>query len=132
METEYIELSQAMQYIIHLRILIQEVGNQLKMDFSNPAIMYYTVFEDNNIAIFLATPHRKTPRKRHIAVKYNLFREHVDKGKGIMIHSMESKEHKADVFTKVLPGKKNQHIRKFLAGWRFMIIQKQGGEREKG
>ena len=89
----------------------------MKMDFSNPAIMYYTLFEDNNIAIFLATPHRKTPRKRHIAVKYNLFREHVDKGKGIMIHRMESKEHKADVFTKVLPTETNQYIMMLHAVW---------------
>ena len=80
-----IALSQAMQNIIPLRKFLQEVGTQLKMDFVSPIIIHFTVFEDNNGPLGLDISLSKTPRNRHIAVKYYFFRIHVGKDIGIMI-----------------------------------------------
>ena len=91
LESEYIAISQAMHYLVHLWIFIQEVGTELNMEFSSPVIMNSAVFEDSNGALGLATSTRKTTRTRHIAVKYHFFREHVNEGKGIMIQRVESK-----------------------------------------
>ena len=55
------------------------------MEFAPPYIMHSTVFEDNYGDLGLTTSPRITPRTRHIAMKYHLFREHVGEGKGIMI-----------------------------------------------
>ena len=95
LESEYTALSQAMRDLLPLRLirLIQDIGTQFKMDFASPAIMYSTAFEDNNGALGLATPTRTNPRTRHISTKYHFFREHVGKGKGIMLHRVESKKH---------------------------------------
>ena len=88
----------------------------MKMEFSFSAIMIFTLFEDNNGTLGLVTSPRKTPRTRHISVKYHLFREHYGEEKGIMIHSVESKEKKADVFTNGLPSETFYYIRKLLTG----------------
>ena len=72
------------------------------MDFASPSIMNSTVFEGKNGTLGLDTPPRATESSRHIAVKHNFFREHFGEVKGIMIQRVESKEQKADVFTKVL------------------------------
>ena len=103
LEDEYIALSQAMHDILHLRRLLQEVGNQLKTDFAYPIIIHSTVFEDTNGNLGLATSPRTTPRSSYISVKYNFFMEHVGEGKEIMIQRVEFKEKKADVFTKESP-----------------------------
>ena len=68
------------------------------MDFASPAIIYSTVFEDNNGATGLATPSRKTQWMRLISENYHFLREHVGEGKWIMIHREESKEQKAGYF----------------------------------
>ena len=79
--------------------------------------MHSTVFEDNNGALGLAKSPRTTPRMHHIAMKYYFFVENSGEGKGIMTHRAESKDHKAYVFTKVLPAETFQYTRKLLAGW---------------
>ena len=48
-------------------------------------------------------------------MRYHFSRKHVGEIKEIMIHRVESKEHKVDVFTKVLPEETFQYIRKLLA-----------------
>ena len=103
LEAEYIALSQAMRDLLPFIKLLQEVGTQLNMEFASLTIMHSTLFDDNNGALGLVTSPRKTPRMRHIAVKYHLFREHVSEVKGIMIQRVEFKDQKSDIFTKVLP-----------------------------
>ena len=44
-----------------MRELLQEVGEQLKLDFAKPSQMHSTVFEDNNGAIGLATSPKIMP-----------------------------------------------------------------------
>ena len=66
-----------MRDLLPLRIFLQKVGTQLKIDFSYPDIMHYIVFKGENCDLRLATSLKTTPRERHIAVKYHFFREHV-------------------------------------------------------
>ena len=92
-----------MDNIPPLSQFIQKVGIQINMEFAPPASMHYAIFDNNNGALGFYTSPRKNPRTRHIVVKYNFLRDQVGEGKGIMDKRVESKEHKADVFTKGLP-----------------------------
>ena len=57
--------------ILSLRKFVKEGINQLNMDFTSLIIMQYTLFEDKNGAIGLATSPSKNPRMLHIAVNYH-------------------------------------------------------------
>ena len=92
-----------MNYLLPLRQFLQEVGTQLNMGFAPTVIMVSAIFEDQNGALGLDAPHKKNKSTHNIVVNYHLFREHVGEGKYIMIQRVESKENKADVFTKGLP-----------------------------
>ena len=116
-EAEYIALSQAMRELIPMRRLLQETGSALNLDFSKPAIIHSTVFEDNNGAISLATSPKISPRTKHIAIKYHHFRESVGEGKGIKIEPIDTTIQKADMFTKGLPAETLQRLRRLLMGW---------------
>ena len=85
LETEYIDLSQDMRDLLNLRKLIQEFGTQFNVGFESPTVIHCAVFEDKNCSLILATSPQKTPRTRHIAVKYHFFRENIGEGKGVMI-----------------------------------------------
>ena len=63
----------------------------------------------------MATSPRMTPKAKHIAVKYNWFRQHV--GKEFVIWKIESQNQRADIFTKGLQGQIFVSIRKLLCGW---------------
>ena len=65
--------------------------------------MHSKVFEENNVTLDLAKSPKENPRTSHIAMKYHLLRENFGEGKGIMIQTADSKDQKADVFTKGLP-----------------------------
>ena len=62
----------------------------------------YTVYEDNNGAIFVATSTNINPTSKHATVKYHWFRQNI--GKEIVIRMIESEYQKSDIFTKVLQG----------------------------
>ena len=117
LEAEYIALSSAMQDLLPMRRVLEEIGQQLKLDFVKPAMLHSTVFEDNNGALGLAKAPKLTPRTKHIAVKYHWFKDHIGKEKGFDLVKVESAEQKADIFTKGLPVATFDHIRKLLMGW---------------
>jgi hypothetical protein len=116
-EAEYIALSQSMRDLLPMRRLLQEIGDKLQLGFSKPAILHSTVFEDNSGALSLATSPKINPRTKHIAVKYHHFRESVGEDKGVSIVKIDTKEQKADIFTKGLPRETHEYIRKLLMGW---------------
>ena len=116
-EAEYITLPQAMRDLIPMRRLLQETGSALNLDFSQPAILHSTVFEDNNGALSLALSPKMSPRTKHIAIKYHHFREHVGEDKGILVVKIDTTLQKVDIFTKGLPAETHQNIRKLLMGW---------------
>ena len=63
--------------------------------------LHCTLFEDNNGALELATMHRYRPQKKHISIKYHLFRRKVRNGM-IKIKPIDTKDQIPDQFTKVL------------------------------
>ena len=84
------------------------------MDFVSPIIIHYTVFEDNNGPLGLDISLSKSPRNRHIAVKFNFFRIHVGEDRGIMIQGVYSKYQKT-YFLSNSYQKKNQYNRKSIS-----------------
>ena len=121
LEAEYIALSQAMRELLPLRRLLKEIVAELAMDVPD-CQLHSKVFEDNNGALGLATSPKLTPRTKHIAVKYHFFRDHITqsgcKGStGITIHKIDTKEQKADMFTKGLPAEVFEYIRSITMGW---------------
>jgi hypothetical protein len=116
-EAEYIALSQAIRELLPMRALFQEVGTTLKLKCANPTILHSTVFEDNNGALSLATSPKISPRTKHIAVKYHHFRSKIGSDKGIIIQRVDTKEQKADIFTKGLGAQQFDYIRRLVMGW---------------
>ena len=106
-----------MRDLLPMRRLLQEVGRVLELAFAKPAILYSTVFEDNNGALSLAQSPKITPRTKHMAVKYHHFRTSVGVDKGILIEKIDTDVQKADIFTKGLATDKHQGLRKLLMGW---------------
>jgi hypothetical protein len=115
LESEYICLSQAVRELLPMRRLLLEVGKRVGMEFAQTPLVHSTIFEDNNGALGLASSPKITPRTRHIATKYHWFREHI--GKGIEIVKVDTKEQKADCFTKGLTEGPFKVIRKLVMGW---------------
>ena len=117
LETEYIALSQSMRDLLPMRRILAEIGEKCKLDFMKPAMIHSTIFEDNNGALGLATAPKLTPRTKHIGVKFHWFKSHIGEDKGILITNVESRNQKADIFTKGLPAELFEHVRKLLMGW---------------
>jgi Reverse transcriptase (RNA-dependent DNA polymerase) len=114
LESEYIALSTAIQELIPLRRILQEVGTALS---SQPSIIRSTCFEDNNGALGLVLTPRMTPHTKHIAVKYHFFKSMIGEDKGIIIRRVDSALQKADIFMKGLTQETFESIQKLLMGW---------------
>jgi hypothetical protein len=127
LEAEYIALSTAMRDLVPLRRLLQEIGSEMNLDFAQPALTHSTIFEDNNGALGLASSPKMTPRTKHISVRYHWFRSMIGPGpthndpngtgEGILIKRVDTKQQKADIFTKGLTEESFQNIRLLLMGW---------------
>ena len=108
--------SHSVRSLLPLKSLIKEVIDNLGIDSENfKFVSSSTIYEDNNVAIVVATSPRMTPTSKHIAVKYHCFRQHV--GKEFVIRKIESENQKADIFIKGLQGQIFARIRKFICGW---------------
>ena len=99
-----------------MKIIIKELIDNLvidsdKLKFVSSSILY----EDNKGAIFVSTSPRMNPASKHIAVKYHWFRNYV--GKESVIREIESKNQKADIFTKGLQGEMFVRISILICGW---------------
>jgi predicted nuclease of restriction endonuclease-like RecB superfamily len=106
-----------MRDLLPMRRVLSEIGENLKLDLVQPAMIHSTIFEDNNGALTLATAPKLTPRTKHIAVKYHWFKELIGKEKGFLIERVDSVDQKADIFTKGLPAALFEHVRKLVMGW---------------
>ena len=74
------------------------------------------LFEYNNGAIELAMAQKICPRTKHTALKYNHFREHVQKGL-LEINPIDTLAQVADIFTKAFPFPIFNYLRKKMMGW---------------
>ena len=106
-------MSHSVKALLPLKSLIKEVIDNLGIDSEKlKFVSSSTIYEDNNGAIVVATSPRMTPSSKHIAVKYDCFRQHV--GKEFVIRKIESENQKADIFTKGLQGQIFARIKKCL------------------
>ena len=80
-----------------------------------------TLWEDNSAALCLMElPLPKiTPRSKHFAVKLYWFKSHLGEAGGnqIFAKKIDTKEQKADIFTKGLRTEDFRRIRQLLLGW---------------
>ena len=114
-ESEYIALSTAMREVIPFLNLMQEISELFPVSKKKP-VFKCKVFEDNESCIKVAKSPKFTPRTKHIAIKYHHFRTYVQDGT-IEIHSIDTKEQIADIFTKPLADASFVYLRKLLMGW---------------
>ena len=114
-EAEYIALSQSMRDLIPLRGILKELSGLLNVNNITP-ITHSSAFEDNNGALELAREPKYRPRTKHIAKKYQHFREHV-KNKTIRVIAINTKEQIADIFTKPVEKATFEYLRFKLMGW---------------
>ena len=77
-----------------------------------------TVHEDNQGALALANlePGRNTPRSKFYALKYHWFRSWL-KPKEIELQYIDTKDQKADMFTKSLGTAEFRRARQLTCGW---------------
>jgi hypothetical protein len=114
---EYVAFSMAMREVLPMRALLQEIGSKLGLAFLQKSLIRSTVFEDNMGCLSLVNVPKMSPRNKYIALKYHFFRSQIGESKGIVAKYVNTKEQKADIFTKGLPEAQFQHIRKLLIGW---------------
>lgn len=93
-EAEYMSMALAVQEVVWLRQLLEEMG--LKSVGATP------VFVDNKSAISMATNHGYTPRAKLIDLRAHFVRDHVSKETIEVIH-VSSAQQLADYLTKPLP-----------------------------
>ena len=75
LHSEYVELYRSVRELLPLKNIIKEVIDILRIDSKKlNYVSSFTVYEDNNGAIVLATSPRTTPTSNHVAVKYHWFR----------------------------------------------------------
>ena len=74
--------------LLPLKSIIKEVIYNLRIDIEKLKFMLiYTIYEDNNESIVIATSPRMTTTPKNIAFKYHWFRLHV--GKESVIRKIE-------------------------------------------
>lgn len=117
MHAEYVALSTACRDVIPLRELVLELSNVYNLPTDKPTIKS-TVYEDNEGALRLANTElpRTTPRSKHYGIIYHWFREHVSNGT-IEVVPIKTENQLADIFTKGLPWRSFEKLRKHLMGW---------------
>jgi hypothetical protein len=129
MEAEYIVLSQAMRELIPLLGILEELTPVLHLNKDQPHVFWKScsfddnynnlvadLYKDNAGAYELAKAPKTRCRTKHIALKYNHFREHVSNGT-IKINLIGTKDPIANIFMKALDKPSFTHLRKLLCGW---------------
>ncbi len=115
MEAKCIALMQALCKVIPLAKLMQEL--QLVIPFYNPTpSICCKIFEGNRSCIVIAKSTCLMPRTKHIAIKYQHFREFVKNDKA-KIRPIRMTEQVADIFTKPLLDGQFQYLRQKFMMW---------------
>ena len=115
MEAKYIALSQAMQEVIPLVNLMDELESLILFFNLTPEIGC-KMFEDNQSCIIVAESARLTPRTKHIAIKYHHFCQFVKNG-SIKMYHIGIKEQIADIFTNPLDESQFKYLRNMFLRW---------------
>ena len=115
---EYYALSTAMREVLPLRNLVQAVSRGCGLDVKCRTTFKTTVWEDNIGALTLATldPGQHTSRSKFYDSKVHWFRSHL-KPNQIEVKKVDTKEQRADLFTKPLLPQPFTYLRRLLMGW---------------
>eukprot|EP00957_Ditylum_brightwellii_P004188 319079-Ditylum_brightwellii.AAC.1 len=114
-EAEYIALSTAAREIIPMGTLIRKIAPVMNIAVAKHGIKC-TVFEDNKGAEELTKVPKNRPRTKHIAMKYHYFRQAV-KDKILHTTIIDTKDERADIFTKSLPCQSFETLWQTIMDW---------------
>ena len=119
LEAEYSALSYSLKTFLPLKRLVVEMVGRLRGDRGSPlgdVMIHANVFEDNMGAYYLASNQRITNRTKYFLVKWHWFWEHYNEGE-FHIHKVDTKEQRADFFTKSLSRDLFEANRLSVNGW---------------
>lgn len=118
MMSEYYALCTAMKEVIPLQELLKTFKHGVGLPSDFHTTFKTTVWEDNNGALTLANldPGQNTPRSKFYDIKKHWFRSHL-KPKRIEVKKIDTKDQKADLFTKPLNTVLFERLRQLLCGW---------------
>ena len=116
LEAEYIALSQGMRELVSARRLVLELCERMNMDLKSVS-QVSKAWEDNVGTQNSANSKGPlmTAKTKHIGIKYHWFRSKI--GNGIDILRIDTKQQRADIFTKGLTRYEFEVKRKLLMGW---------------
>ena len=118
MMAEYYALSTAMREVLPLRDLVRVVAEGCGIRSDCLTTFKTTVWEDNMGALTLANldPGQNTTRSKFYDSKVHWFRSHL-KPNQIKVTKIDTKEQRADIFTKSCLRDVFERLRKMLMGW---------------
>ena len=99
-EAEYIALSSALQEVLPLITMMEEINKLFPLLIQNLKFVCQ-VHEDDQYCIKMDTGTKNSPRTKHIALKYHYFRSNVKSGR-VEITYTPTDEQLADILTKPL------------------------------
>ena len=114
---EYVAFSMAMRELLPMRVLLQEIGSKLDLEFISKSLVRSTIFEDNQGCLSLVNVPKMSPHNKYLALKYHFFRSNIGEEKGVVAKCITTLEQRADILTKGLPPTQFKVIRKLLMGW---------------
>ena len=115
-EAEYQALSAALRVFLPLKMLIEEMIEQMCSSALEGAVVRATVFEDNQSAYYLATNQRITNRTRYFLTKWHWFWDQYN-SKQFDIQKCPTADMLADYLTKQLAKDDFEKNRLAVQGW---------------
>ena len=114
---ECVAFGMAMRELLPLRVLLKEMSDKMNLPLIAQSLVRSTVFEDNMGVMSLVNVPKMSTRNKYLSLKHHFFRSEIGEAKGIVAKYIRTEEQKADIFTKGLPTKQFQVIRKLVMGW---------------
>jgi hypothetical protein len=114
LEAEYNALSLSLKALLPLKRMLIEAAAALNIPSPIRSSIQARVFEDNQGAFLLASNHRITNRTRYFLNKWHWFWDHAGEFQMIKI---DSRNQRADYFTKPLTRELFEHNRRLVQGW---------------
>ena len=110
LEAEYIVLSTAMQEMLPMQRLFQEIRSVVNLKLEEKGLLLLVIFEDNTGVLELAMLPKLTLQMKHIT-------DHIGEKKGIRIAKIDTKFQKADTIIKGLPFENFGQIHGLMMRW---------------
>jgi hypothetical protein len=115
-ESKYVWLSTALREAIPMIDFMDKlITAGFKFNIDHPKI-YCKAFKDNEGALEMARTPKFRPGSKHINVKYHHFHDSIESGK-IFMFPIDTKEHQADILTKLLDEKAFVYLGQLIMGW---------------